>query len=145
VNWRCRLGWHDWRRDAGTKTEDIDRPDGSYEFRWVVRCQRCHTPRHVRLFPTKEHYIPPKGREMRYPSANGTGYDEPYEETPEMMKACVRPGTRDYGTLRDGTTPTPGMCDHFYKDHGGLRYYGEGRVRFKAGECKDCSCEGFIG
>ena len=143
---RCNLGLHDWRYDGHVDDEDL--PDGSYVFRWRVCCQRCHQARVASLAPRKENYIPPGGIEA-LPSRNGNRITFAWPPTDlskeEAMLTCVRPGTREHGTLRDGSKPVRTACQHLYRDHGKVMYFGEGRYGFVSSGCRHCSCEEFMG
>lgn len=144
---RCRLGWHDWRYDGHADDEAL--PDGSYAWKWHDRCQRCRDRRTIGLIPRKERYIPPEGIPVEVASSNGTGVTYPIPpwegDTGDWDLTCVRPGTRVHGVTRGGTRRVNSACGHQSKDHGEVRYYGEGKYGWRAGPCKNCHCEGFMG
>ena len=142
---RCSLGVHDWRYDYGRDPTPEELMQDTRLLRLLVqRCQRCHASRTAALHATKETYVPPEGLEMSYTWPDGTTHT-PALDAEEASLTCVRPGTRFHGTKRDGTVVVNTACGHHYKDHGSLRYYGDGRSDFAPGKCRDCSCEGFLG
>lgn len=142
---RCRLGWHD-DRYAGT---DRNPSPGILRVHHY-RCQRCHreTTWTIADRPSKRTYVPPEGLPVKWSLPDGQPARPtipPGEDPPEWLLLCVRPGTREHGQMRDGSQPIRSACEHAYKDHGEVRYFGNDTYRFVVGPCRDCSCEGFLG
>lgn len=131
--------------------DDLGVFDPRLLYRLREACQRCHIEQTLDVRSARERqYYPPEGVAVTMPSANGTHIETPSvapgeEERRDWDKTCVRPGTREHGVMRDGSRPVRTACGHLLKDHGEVRYFGNGRYRWVAGKCKDCSCEGFLG
>lgn len=136
---RCRLGLHDWSGRRKT--------DPSLDVIWIIEqtCRRCGQQQRFAFNPMRLR-PPPEGLPVVTPSANGT--DKPndfaYSGEDEHL-ACVRPGTRVHGTLRDGTTVVNSACGHAYRDHMSYRYFGDGKYGWRSTTCHNCACEGFMG
>jgi len=141
---RCRIGWHDWKpydADYPSMVAEREFPDALWLHR--SECLRCGVYHMRPIYRPKESDA--RGREVMYPGINGTGRDVPIYDGDGWDMTCVRPGTREHGTMRDGSKPVRSACGHLYRDHGSMRYVGHGKTGFRPGPCKDCSCEGFIG
>lgn len=140
---RCRLGLHDWRFISYEDPGPGDDP--RVLFRRHVGCQRCHDKRTLVLKRLQDDYIPPGGVPVA-PDGAGVFHWPPMDLTiEESMLTCVRPGTREHGVKRDGSKPVNTACNHLYRNHGRVMYFGDGKYGFISGECHDCSCEGFLG